>query len=147
MVDFGSHSQTLEGELEPGTRYTPCDCVGGDDIDPASTLTKAQRDRVVVLDLNADRMPPFGADACTFLGVLEYLTDVPGVLAQARAQFRTVVISYNVCKAKSLVERRLKDGWMSHLSQDEIEGAFRASGFRIAAFEQIGERQMMWKLV
>lgn len=147
VVDFGSHAQTLERELPPGARYIPVDCVGGDEIDPTSSLTKTQRDRVIVVDLNMTEMPNFDADTCTFLGVLEYLLNPERAIESASTQFKSVIVSYNICKAPSQIPGRIKEGWVSHLTREEIEEVFVRAGFSIQAAVPANTRQMMWHLV
>src|SRR6201993_4161076 len=70
VIEFGAGKRILERYLDPSCTYTPSDMI---DRGPGT----------IVCDLNERPLPDLGADTydiAVFIGVLEYLRDVPAVL-------------------------------------------------------------------
>ena len=82
VLEFGAGRMVLKQSLPEGCRDTPSDIV---DRGP----------RTIVCDLNARTLPDFPHhDVAVFSGVLEYVHDVPRVVALLARTVDTVVASY-----------------------------------------------------
>ena len=126
VIEFGAGTRRLERYLDPSCTYVPSDLV---DRGPGT----------VVCDLNRRPLPDLGVgvyDVAVFLGVLEYLRDVPSVLDWLAEYIPVCVVSY-ICpeasryslRAMFETANRLRAGWMNNYRADELRSLFRERGF------------------
>jgi hypothetical protein len=124
VVEFGAGNRVLERYLDSSCTYTPSDIVD-------------RGSGTIVCDLNQRPLPAVGDyDVAVFMGVLEYLRDVPSVLDWLANQFRVCVVSYACADGagrplRGVVESigRLQHGWMNNYHDEEIRSLFRDRGF------------------
>lgn len=120
VLEFGAGRMVLRRLLPPGTAYTPSDVV---DRGPGT----------IVCDLNGAALPDFPAhDVAFFAGVLEYVRDVPRLVAHLAPRCRHVVLSYAVTDEEGWITRtdRRAHGWVSDLGETALLEIFAAHGFR-----------------
>ncbi|KQP09391.1 hypothetical protein ASF26_05100 [Methylobacterium sp. Leaf93] len=106
----------IESLLPEGCSYIPADVVKRDE-------------RTVVIDLNKQRLPNFGADFVLGLGVLEYLFDMPRVLKQLSRQVPEGVFSYHPMD-QSPKKDRIALGWVNSLNEPELMAILKYSGYK-----------------
>jgi len=132
VLEFGAGRRVLERHLPPGTSYTPSDLV---DRGPGT----------IVCDLNAAQLPPFPPhDVCVFSGVLEYVNDLPRLLAHLHGVCGAIVASYAPraeTGAAQILERR-RQGWVNDYTVEELVAVFAASGFRCSLSRAQGSQQL-----
>jgi Methyltransferase domain len=126
VIEFGAGNGTLERYLDPSCTYVASDIV---DRGPGT----------IICDLNRRPLPDFGAgvyDVAVFMGVLEYLRDVPSVLDWLGKHVPVCVLSYVFAEANRYSPRgiletvgRLRAGWMNNYREDELRSLFRERGF------------------
>jgi len=92
----------------------------------SSDATSAQSS----LTLNCAPLPEIRADAVVGLGLLEYLHDIPSLLAHVPTVTAIAVFSYNIVDAEDRPGNRLSHGWVNDLTSAELEERFRAAGTR-----------------
>jgi len=124
VIEFGAGLRRLERYLDRRIAYLPSDIV---DRGPGT----------LILDLNARPLPHVqGFDTGVFCGVLEYVVDVPDVVAWLAQWASLCVASYNCAAspARTLarvaeVAKRSRSGWVNTLSEDELCRRFADAGF------------------
>jgi hypothetical protein len=122
VLEFGAGRMVLKGFLPEGCSYTPSDLV---DRGPGT----------IVLDLNGESLPSFeGHDVAAFSGVLEYVNDVPRLVAHLSRFVGTVVASYGSTELNG-PERRAQ-GWVNDYSTSQFIDVFKAAGFLCDHTEQ-----------
>lgn len=135
VADIGCGRMLLERHLPRGTAYVPVDVVARDE-------------RTLVCDLNREALLPLpSVDAVAMLGLLEYLYDVPGFLAQLPAACNTVAVSYCVAEFTPHQDARHGNGWVNAFRGSQIEAMFEAQGWQVAASSQIDAVQVLWHFV
>jgi hypothetical protein len=135
VLDLGCGAMALERNLPSGATYIPCDLVARDG-------------RTIICNLNAGEFPSAAAgrsDLITFLGVAEYLADVPGFFGALRRAERPVVFSYCPRDFSAHVDRRAL-GWVNDHSVEEVERMLAAAGFHVANKERFDDLQLLYKL-
>lgn len=116
VLDFGAGRRVLERHLAEGQIYTPCDI-------------ESRGPDTIVCDLNAAELPEFPPHhAAVFGGVLEYVEDVPRLLAHLPVLF--VYASYAIVETNP--ENRRERGWVNDFSFDDLETVFTDGGFYFA---------------
>lgn len=126
VIEFGAGTRALERQLDPSCTYTPSDLV---DRGPGT----------IVIDLNERPLPDLGAntyDVAVFMGVLEYMKDVPAVLEWLSQFVSRFVVSY-VCRDSNDQSRRTKlgavdrisRGWLNSYREEDIRAMFAAQGY------------------
>jgi Methyltransferase domain len=126
VIEFGAATRALEKYLDPSCIYTASDLV---DRGPGT----------IVCDLNERPLPDLRADAydvAVFMGVLEYVRDMPSMIDWLAKHFSVCVLSYACAKANRHPLRgkfesisRLNKGWMNNYCEDELRTLFRDRGF------------------
>jgi Hypothetical methyltransferase len=127
VADLGCGQMSLEHHLPEGSRYVPVDVVARDE-------------RTVVVDLNREPPPDIEVDAWVALGLLEYVFDVPRLLAQLNG---VLVTSYN--PTDLCPDNRLAHAWVNAYSIAELEGVFERAGWTVTNRLSLGS-QCIWKL-
>ena len=81
--------------------------------------------------LDISELPSGKFDLVFCLGLLEYLAALPTFLESLRAHYRFVIVSYVTCDGPAAVSRseRIRHGWVTHLSRNELLTGFTAAGF------------------
>jgi hypothetical protein len=123
VLEFGAGRLMLPKYLPPSCSYTPSDIC----------------DRglgTVVCDLNQRPLPVFAShDVAVFSGVLEYINDVPEVVAHIGKSCRMVVSSYvtapNQCGLFKRAKRR-RAGWVNDFTSEQFIAVFERAGFSLA---------------
>jgi hypothetical protein len=115
VIEFGAGRMVLKRLLSEHCTYTPSDLVdrGGGTI---------------VCDLNGRTLPPFPPhDVAVFSGVLEYVNDVPRLIAHLSNSVGVVIASYAVTDCNK--ENRRGQGWVNDFSSARILDIFENAGF------------------
>ena len=94
-------------------------------------------EQTTVQDLNNANIELQKCDVSVFSGVLEYLNDVPSVIATAMDSSEYLLLSYAFLPAASKqadksyinhLKRRVKHGWRNHYSLDELTSLLSKTG-------------------
>lgn len=126
VLEFGAGRMTLPQFLPTDCRYIPSDLVRRA---PGS----------LVIDLNADTLPDLPAhDLAFFSGVLEYVADLPRLVAHLSASTRLVIASYAVRDFNRWRLMRRASGWVNDYNIAELQRLFDAQGYSVT-------RQGTWK--
>ncbi len=117
VVDLGCGAMTLKARLAPGCVYQPCDVV-------------QSAPEVLLCDFNAGLYPALTRhyDYVICSGVLEYMRDPMDFLTRISKFGSKILLSYNPLQNGETKLTRLAKGWLSHLSQPELEQLFRKAG-------------------
>lgn len=118
VIDVGAGRMAARGLLPPGCTYVPMDMVARDQS-------------TVVCDLNRGPLPELTADWVLMSGVLEYVSDVPRLLAWARRAAPNVSLSFAVRDERFSYRKRLALGWVQHLDRDQLMALVRQAGFTV----------------
>ncbi len=135
VLDIGCGKMALEQSLPFGCTYQPCDLVARDP-------------RTIVCDLNSGEFPDAAAakaNVISFLGVVEYIADVPRLFARLRATGKSIVVSYHPTDVTARIDRR-KLGWINDFSMDAWLQTITAAGFHATNIERVSEIQFLFKL-
>ena len=124
VLDIGCGLMRLHGRLHSSVGYRPVD------------LIRRSAD-CLVLDLNDGRFPAEAADDAVFLEVLEFVHDVPGVLARARATATRLLFTYHLATGESSTRRRAA-GWFNDLTDDQLNTALAGAGWKIVGTDAEG---------
>jgi hypothetical protein len=125
VIEFGAGLRPLERCLDVSCSYIASDLV---DRAPGT----------LVCDLNRRPLPDLGSlhpDVAVFAGVLEYVRDVPDVVAWLSRHVRYCAASYAVTRPARLVPaigagvRRTYYGYMNAYTEADLVTIFRQGGF------------------
>ena len=124
VIEFGAGPRRLEAFLDPSCTYTASDLV---ERGPGT----------FVCDLNRRPLPdlcPLAPQVAVFAGVLEYLRDVPAVIAWLAAHVTHCAASYSVAHPSMLVRlagnvRRTYYGYMNAYREADLLAIFARAGF------------------
>lgn len=117
VLEFGAGRMVLAKFLPPGCSYTPSDIV---DRGPGT----------IVCDLNALSLPAFPPhDVTVFSGVLEYVQDVPRLVAHLSPLVRVFILSYAILETHTNRITRRASGWVNDYDSSSLEAIFRQNGF------------------
>jgi methyltransferase family protein len=125
VIEFGAGTRPLERCLDGSCTYVASDLV---DRGPDT----------FVCDLNRRPLPDLGhlhPDVAVFAGVLEYVRDVPSVVAWLAGHLNACAVSYAVARHSGLVRafatdvRRTYYGYMNAYSESDLMAVFRRHGF------------------
>lgn len=122
VIEFGAGRMTLKQNLPPGCSYTPSDIVdrGGGTF---------------VCDLNGNTLPDFPPHAmAVFSGVLEYVHDVPHLIAHLSANIPTIIASYAI--ADTNPRNRRANGWVNDYTAEQFVAIFMKRGYHLAFSEK-----------
>jgi len=64
-----------------------------------------------------------------FSGVLEYIEDVPALLAKVRQHCTQCILSYHPVDTLECMTTRLEGGWVNHYSKATMDAIIRKAGF------------------
>lgn len=117
VLEFGAGRMTLAQFLPEGCRYTPSDIV---ERGPGT----------IVCDLNAPDLPDFPShDVAVFSGVLEYVNDVPRLIAHLTPVIGVFILSYAILETHTNRINRRASGWVNDYDSSSLEGIFRQNGY------------------
>jgi hypothetical protein len=125
VIEFGAGTRPLERCLDRSCTYVASDLV------PRGPDT-------FVCDLNRRPLPdlePLRPDVAVFAGVLEYVRDLPAVVAWLSRHVRYCAASYAVAQPRGLVHtvttraRRTYYGYMNSYTEKDLVAVFRRGGF------------------
>jgi hypothetical protein len=118
-LELGAATDSLRRHLPENVTYTAADLV------PRGPDT-------IVFDLNSDRWPdvPFH-DVVVMGGVLEYVHDVPRVIARIARLCSHIVCSYAPAdfEGQRTAHERRKHGWVNDFRSAELEEIMRNAGY------------------
>jgi pyruvyltransferase len=115
VFEFGAGTGVLREALHDSCDYVKSDIVARDD-------------ETVVVDLNSDDFEPItDFDYAVFSGVLEYIHDVPKLVAYLSEYFQYVVCSYAVLESNT--DSRRDHGWVNDYSMKLLIQTFKQAGF------------------
>lgn len=119
VLDLGCGKMGIRGFLPKGCRYIGCD------------LTPRSED-TVLCDFNRGEFPNNEAGVATvitMLGLLEYITDMPGFFSNLRAHKpRLVIASYH---PRDVFKEKRPEEWLSQLSERELLEFFEGAHLRL----------------
>jgi hypothetical protein len=126
VIEFGAGLSKLQSHLDPSCFYV------------ASDLIRRRPDTLLV-DLEERPLPGLADehfDVAVFAGVLEYVSEVPGVVSWI-GQYVTACVSSYECAPKtdgiySHVKRtwdRAALGWVNSFTEEELKSIFTRAGF------------------
>ncbi|AKS36391.1 hypothetical protein AFA91_16840 [Mycolicibacterium goodii] len=140
VIEFGAAKRVLERHLDPSCTYVPSDIV---DRGPGT----------IVADLNDRPLPDFEPgtyDVAVFMGVLEYIEELPTLVDWLAERFPTCVASYACAPANAHALRaarekvmRLQHGWMNSYTDGELRSLFTDRGY-VCRHEESWENQRMF---
>jgi hypothetical protein len=127
VIEFGSGSRPLARHLDSSCTYFPSDLV-------------YRGPGTIVCDLNKRPLPDLKSnlkpDVAVFAGVLEYVRDLPAVVAWLSHQVPVCVMSYTCAESprgtmRWLVEvlNRTYYGYLNEYREEEIIALFQSHGF------------------
>ena len=117
VVDLGAGAQTLKRYLKSGCEYQPCDIV------------KSSPD-MIVCDFNSGIYPSLSRryDYVVCSGVFEYIRRPSEFLSGIRQYGKRVILSYNPAGQGVATFERLANGWVNHLTSQQLEALFATNG-------------------
>jgi Methyltransferase domain len=117
VVDLGAGAQTLKRYLKSGCEYQPCDIV------------KSSPD-MIVCDFNSGIYPSLSRryDYVVCSGVFEYIRRPSEFLSRIRQYGKRVILSYNPAGQGVATFERLANGWVNHLTSQQLEALFSTNG-------------------
>lgn len=132
VIEFGAGLRWLERYLDASCTYIPSDLV---DRGPGT----------IICDLNQRPLPDLRSlrfDVAVFVGVLEYVKDVPSVIRWLSGQVGSCVASYEYASGKPRTPRRLVEslrrayyGYMNIYTEAEFLAIFARCGFMCTRVE------------
>jgi Methyltransferase domain len=119
VIDFGAGSMALKSLLPEGCAYTATDIV-------------SRAEGMLAVDLNQLPLPPLGThDIAVFSGVLEYLHDVPAVLAAVKPLITRMAVSYSVLENVPQLVRRRANGFANDYTESQFREILDQAGFEL----------------
>ncbi len=126
VIEFGAGLSQLPSVLDPSCAYAASDLIG-------------RSNDTLILDLENRPLPALANDrfdVAVFAGVLEYLSDVPGVISWVSQYVSTCIASYECVPSDGQVCVRLKRtwnraslGWVNAYTEEELKTIFARAGF------------------
>jgi hypothetical protein len=112
VLEFGAGRLVLKDYLPRNCTYYNSDIV-------------KRNEQTLVIDLNKELPELSKVDFIVFSGVLEYVKDVEHLLEHCSRYTKTILLSYAVTDHFSNSKNRRVSGWISDLSEDDIEAIAR----------------------
>jgi len=131
VLDLGCGRMDLEGVLQPGCVYIPCDLLARDD-------------RTIVCDLNAGQVPDIDADVVVMLGVLEYIHDPLALLQRIATRWRRLILTYNTAD-RDAGRDRLQHGWFNALTSAHLVATASNAGWHLMGIVPFDSRQSIFE--
>ncbi len=122
VMDLGAGARRLGAAMPPGGSYLPVDLLrfaeGGE-----------------VLDLNQGQFPERAVDVVAALDLLQYIHDVPALLARCHAAAPQLILSYPLAAAEEKTEDRRAQGWFNAFDEETLTEMLKDAGWTVAARE------------
>jgi hypothetical protein len=139
VIEFGAGRRQLQRWLPGDCSYTPSDIVD-------------RGSGTLLCDLNRRPLPTLGRKApqqiAVFSGVIEYVVDLPSVLAWLAPQVDQIITSYNcappsdtAAKRLRVTAARLSAGWVNDFTQAEIIARFSDAEFKLVTIYAVSSAQ------
>lgn len=132
VIEFGAGVMHLKQILPETVSYTPSDIV-------------KRYDQTIVCDLNqpiAINLTSF--TVAVFSGVLEYVYDIDSIIKQLYDNgIGQIILSY--CCSDIVLLSRVKNGWLSDYTQENLEAIFLKYGYQIEDY-QLWNNQSIYNL-
>ena len=137
VLDIGCGKMMVEKHLHPTCTYIPADV--------------AQRDpRTLLCDINKGEIPNQvdDVDIVLMLGVIEYVFDLPALLARLAKGRGRIMVTYCDTETGGLADlnRRAALGWVNALTRAQLKALFAAAGLRLLAEDQVDGLQWIYTL-
>ena len=126
VIEFGAGLSQLPSVLDPSCTYAASDLIG-------------RSNETLILDLEKRPLPSLPDDrfdVAVFAGVLEYLSDAPGVISWISQYVSTCIASYECVPSDGHISARLKRtwnraslGWVNSYTEEELKAIFARAGF------------------
>jgi Methyltransferase domain len=139
VIEFGAGQRWLGSYLEPGCSYIPSDLV-------------SRGPGTFICDLNKRPLPDLRAmrpDVAVFIGVMEYIKDVPSIAAWLSHQVRICVASYTCEVTAQGTPRRLLANlrrayyhYLNTYSESEFVELFARCGFACIRVETWNDQRL-----
>ena len=136
VYEFGAGESNLQS-------YLPSDCT------LVSSDVVQRTPETFIVDLNRRPLPKIDGPEpriAVFGGVLEYISDVPGVVSWIHQNFELCIASYECAEAPSSMLdrirqrlRRTHEGWVNHYTRERFGQLFASQGFRLKQTESWGK--------
>ena len=134
VLDIGSGAQTLRKYLKAGCVYQPCDMV-------------QFSDNILLCDFNRGIYPIVQEkyDYVVCSGVLEYIKHPEDFLSRISCYGDQIILTYAIKLTEESFTARLRDGWINHFSQNELENLFVSLNL---GWEYLGrwKVQVIWRV-
>jgi hypothetical protein len=118
VLEFGAGRMTLASCLPASCSYIPSDIV-------------KRRLDTFVCDLNISNLPEFPRHQVAFFsGVLEYVLDVPRLVAHLSANTQVFILSYACLEDHRNKLNRRSSGWVNDYDSEALEEILRKAGFK-----------------
>lgn len=128
VIDFGAGKMRLRDLIAKSCRYTPVDIV-------------AREDGMIAADLNQLPLPALEHhDVAVFGGVMEYLHDVPAVVAAVTPIASRIIVSYTILENKPQIMGRRANGFANDYTEAQFRGIFENAGFKEIGREVWGKQ-------
>ena len=119
VIEFGAGRMVLKSHLPSGCTYTPSDIVD-------------RGEGTLICDLNGVELPIFSPhEIAVFSGVLEYVNDVPRLVAHLSENVDTIIASYATLDNNQ--RNRRANGWVNDYSSEQFVAIFRQCGYNLVS--------------
>ena len=129
MIALGAGARRLGAALQPGGAYLPIDLVrfaeGGE-----------------VLDLNQGQLPERTVDVVAALDLLQYIHDVPALLARCHAAAPNLILRYPLAATEEKPEDRRAQGWFNAFYEETLSDMLKNAGWSVTAREPAAASMM-----
>jgi hypothetical protein len=132
VIEFGAGNRQLESLLGPNCSYVPSDLV---DRGPGT----------VICDLNKRPLPDLRyliMHMAVFVGVLEYVNDLPTLIEWLASQVTVCIVSYECVRSKRFSLSRIAEvchrayhGYVSYYTEKQLLALFDGHGFACEKIE------------
>jgi FkbM family methyltransferase len=129
VMDLGAGARRLGAALSASSSYLPVDLVrfatGGE-----------------VLDLNLGQFPERAVDVVAALDLVQYIHDVPALLARCRAAAPSLLLSYPLAEAGADSGPRRAQGWFNDFDEEKLTAMLNDAGWTVTAHEPAGDSKL-----
>lgn len=125
ILDLGAGLMAMALRLKVGSRYTPVDII-------------RYADATVLVDLNDGQFPEGEWDFALALELLEYIHDVPELLARARKVAGKLICTYRCVEQGDDLSARRARGYFNDFDTVTLQELLKDAGWHIEKFEPQG---------
>jgi hypothetical protein len=133
VLEFGAGRERLRDFLPEGCTYQPSDIT-------------TRSENTIVCDLN-EGFPALQQfyDYIALSGVTEYIYDLDTLFQHVRKHCRFLVVSYSSTDHLECISTRVRQGWVSHLSEEMFLEIIKKANFAIAD-QKMWRNQVIYRL-